>query len=134
MSLAITLTDEKINALRVPQGAQQKVIQSGDALFVSVNLSVKMTLGLAILNAVAADDDLWLAFNEKEEEDLLKSITSIAFRFPAEAVTVDSYLNSGAHASIMPADELSYLPVARLWRNYVLGGATAVVLDIGTEL
>jgi len=134
MTLNITLDDAAINAMRDTAAPQQKVQQASDMVFLSVDLSSEITLGLAILTAVAASAAIHAELGDKPEKEILRAITSIAFRYPTEAVAVQTVQGDTTNAGVMPASELSYLPAARLWRNYVTGGATAVILDIGIEL
>lgn len=131
MSLQITLDDAAINASRLqPTAAHQKVIQSSDYLPIVVDLSSQITLGLAILTAIAADDLLWDQFNEAKEKDILAAITSIAIVAPAEAVEIRAYISAGVHVRSAPIGDITYIPVVRLYRNYVLGGGTLVTLDV----
>jgi len=134
MSLIVNLTNEKINKLRPPTGGHQKVVQGSDVLFISVDLSILITVGLAILNEIKVDDALWAQFGNRKELEILEAITSIAFVAPAENVNMFSYLNSGIHSRVLPATEVTALPFTRQWRNYALGGATRVVLDVGVAL
>ncbi len=134
MSLQINMTDEQINESRlIVTAGHQKVEQASDGLFVVVDLSSEITLGLAILTAIAADDDLWAEFGEKCDEDILAAITSIAFVSPAAPIDVKSYSGAGTHKRVIPAGVETYLPFVRIYRNYVEGG-TPVTLDLGVAL
>jgi hypothetical protein len=135
MPLTITLTDTQINEGRISEtGSHQKVEQASDYLPVVVDLSTEITLGLAILTAIAADDLLWAEFGEKSEGDILASITSIAFVNPAEAISIKAYSAAPTHVRSIPISVVTYLPMVRMYRNYVEGGATAVTLDLGVAL
>ena len=135
MSLVITLTNEEINESRISETAShQKIEQASDYLPVVVDLSAEITLGLAILTAIAADDLLWAEFGNKNENDILASITSIAFISPAQAVEIKAYEAAGTHKRTIAANVETYLPFVRQYRNYVEGGATPVVLDLGVAL
>lgn len=135
MSLQITLNDVQINESRFNQAAgQQKVVQGSDYLPCLVDLSSQITLGLAILTAIAADDTLWEAFGSKTDEEILDAITSVAFVNPTEDIEIRAYINDATHGRTIPNGEVTYLPFVRIYRNYVLGGATAVILDLGVAL
>ena len=135
MSLIITLDDVAVNAFRPSMTAgHQKVEQGSDYLPCLVDLSAQITLGLAILTAIAADDLLWAEFGEKSDKDILASITSIAFVNPAEVIELRAYENDATHGRSVPVGVVTYLPFVRLYRNYVLGGATAVLLDLGVAV
>ena len=135
MSLTITLTNAQINEGRLVQtAAHQKVQQGSDYLPCKVNLVSEITVGLAILNAVQADDLLWAAFGNASEKDILAAITSIAFVNPAQAISIQAYQGDVTHGRAVPVAQVTYLPFVRLYRNYVLGGATLVQLDLGVAL
>lgn len=135
MALVVTLTNAEINDFRGANAAtQQKVIQGSDLIPISVDLSAEITLGLAILTAIAASSDLDDALGNIGEKEILEAITSIAFVNPTEPIAVLAYATAATHRRVVPIDEVTYLPFVRLWRNYVDGGATAVVLDVGIAL
>ncbi len=131
MPLTVKLTNEKIHGSRSSSaGGHQKAVQSSDYIPIVVDLSVRITLGLAILNAIKADDALWAEFNEMEEQDILDSITGIALVSPTEAVSIEAYSGAATHKRPALIGEITYIPSTRLYRNYVLGGASAVLLDV----
>lgn len=134
MALTVTLTDAEINESRYVQtAAHQKVQQASDYLPVVVDLSSEITLGLAILTAVAADNDLHDAFNGASEKDILTAITSVAFVNPAASVEIKAYAAAATNKRTIPAGLVTYLPMARLYRNYVEGSGV-VTLDLGVAL
>lgn len=134
MSLQVTLTNAKINAGRLGTGGQQKIIQGSDYIPVIVNLSAEITIGLAILTAIAADDALWAQFNEAAEEDILRAITSIAFVAPVNSLSLQAYTPLSQHVRPIVATEVTYLPFSRLYRNYISGGTTTDLLDVGVSV
>lgn len=134
MALQITLDDATIAAGRLDVAQQQLQVQGSDYIPVSVTFATRITLGLAILNAIAADDLLWAEFNNAPEEDILRAITSVAYVDPAENISIEAYINAGVHKRTVKNNEVTYLPFVRTYRKYHLGGATPVILDVGVAV
>ena len=135
MSLNLTLTDAQINAARLVTANQQMTVQGSDFLPIVVDLSSTITLGRAILVAIAGDDELWKQFGERPEAEILKAITSIAFVAPTSVnMGVLAYATATVHIRPIPATEITYLPFSRLYRDYVQNGTSTVLLDVGVAL
>lgn len=126
-----TLTDAEI-AAGIPSegvGTQQNPVQAARFIPVVVDLAGGLTLGRALLNAIAADSELAAAFGSRTEREILASITAIAFRKPSAQVSILAYSGADTHKADLAADEIHYLPDVQLWRNYVTGPAS-VTLDV----
>lgn len=129
------LTDAQIKALCIyTTGVKAEVTQAGHYVPIAVDLSAETTLGRAILTAIDADTDLHAVFSGKTQEEILATITAIGVVRPAEDVTFKAYPAATVHARVALNGEFSYFPAVQLWKSYVQGGATAVVLDVACDL
>jgi len=114
----------------------QRNVQSNRFIPIIVDLSVEITLGRALLDAIANNSNLEDIFKTDDEIRILQSIEYCAFVAPNVDIQIRAYAGSTTHKRIAPATEVTYLPVAAVIRNYCFGDAlaTAIQIDVGAEV
>lgn len=113
----------------------QRNVQSNRYIPIKVDLSAEITLGRAILVAIALRSGLQDLFKTDDEVRILRSIEYCAIIAPSVDIQIRAYQGAVDDVRIAPTGDITYIPVAAITRNYCFGAlASAVILDVGAEV